>query len=141
MSARKFFWLCLSICFLWTNLGFMLTLAINWGEIPGPPALRDSPVFYSDIINFCWIQSIPQNNVRIKHTCRAAACFMVLFTCDSFFLLQAGLRSTDTVLEIGPGTGNLTVKLLEQVKQARLLIALFWLFRFEYCSNLHAIHN
>jgi len=30
---------------------------------------------------------------------------------------KAGLRSTDTVLEIGPGTGNLTVKLLEQVKQ------------------------
>lgn len=50
---------------------------------------------------------------------------MELFTYDSFFLLQAGLRSTDTVLEIGPGTGNLTVKLLEQVKQARLLIALF----------------
>ena len=71
------------------------------------------------------MQSIPQNNVRIKHTCRAVACFMELFMCDSFFLLQAGLRSTDTVLEIGPGTGNLTVKLLEQVKQARLLIALF----------------
>lgn len=51
---------------------------------------------------------------------------MELFTRDSFsFFLQAGLRSTDTVLEIGPGTGNLTVKLLEQVKQARLLIALF----------------
>lgn len=30
---------------------------------------------------------------------------------------KAGLRSTDTVLEIGPGTGNLTVKLLEQVKK------------------------
>lgn len=29
---------------------------------------------------------------------------------------KSGLRSTDTVLEIGPGTGNLTMKLLEQVK-------------------------
>ncbi|KAJ8913519.1 hypothetical protein NQ315_017070 [Exocentrus adspersus] len=30
---------------------------------------------------------------------------------------KAGLRPTDVALEIGPGTGNLTVKLLEQVKK------------------------
>eukprot|EP00898_Chlorokybus_atmophyticus_P007783 jgi/Chlat1/8005/Chrsp7S00633 len=30
---------------------------------------------------------------------------------------KAGLKPTDTVLEIGPGTGNLTVKLLEAVKR------------------------
>lgn len=29
---------------------------------------------------------------------------------------KSGLRPTDTVLEIGPGTGNLTMKLMEQVK-------------------------
>merc|ERR1712136_571362 len=29
---------------------------------------------------------------------------------------KAALRSTDTVLEIGPGTGNMTVKLLEKAK-------------------------
>ena len=28
---------------------------------------------------------------------------------------KSGLKSTDVVLEIGPGTGNLTMKLLEQV--------------------------
>lgn len=32
---------------------------------------------------------------------------------------KAGLKPTDTVLEIGPGTGNLTVKLLEKAKQVR----------------------
>ncbi|CAH0557347.1 unnamed protein product [Brassicogethes aeneus] len=32
-------------------------------------------------------------------------------------LLKADLRPTDTCLEIGPGTGNMTVKILEQVKQ------------------------
>ena len=30
---------------------------------------------------------------------------------------KASLRSGDTVLEIGPGTGNLTVRLLEQAKK------------------------
>lgn len=30
---------------------------------------------------------------------------------------KSGLRPTDVALEIGPGTGNLTVKLLEQVKK------------------------
>ena len=31
--------------------------------------------------------------------------------------LQAALRSTDVVLEVGPGTGNMTVKLLEHCKK------------------------
>jgi len=30
---------------------------------------------------------------------------------------KSGLRSTDTVLEIGPGTGNMTVKIMEEVKK------------------------
>jgi protein-L-isoaspartate O-methyltransferase len=30
---------------------------------------------------------------------------------------RAGIKSCDTVLEIGPGTGNLTVKLLEKAKK------------------------
>jgi len=30
---------------------------------------------------------------------------------------KAGLRSTDVILEIGPGTGNMTVKLLDNVKK------------------------
>lgn len=30
---------------------------------------------------------------------------------------KAALRNTDTVLEIGPGTGNLTVKALEKAKK------------------------
>ena len=33
---------------------------------------------------------------------------------------KAALRSIDTVLEIGPGTGNMTVKLLEKVKKVTL---------------------
>lgn len=30
---------------------------------------------------------------------------------------KAALRRTDVVLEVGPGTGNLTVKMLEKVKK------------------------
>lgn len=30
---------------------------------------------------------------------------------------KAALRSTDVVLEIGPGTGNMTIKMLERVKK------------------------
>nr|XP_023027247.1 probable dimethyladenosine transferase [Leptinotarsa decemlineata] len=32
-------------------------------------------------------------------------------------LEKSGLRPTDVVLEIGPGTGNMTIRLLEQVKK------------------------
>lgn len=32
-------------------------------------------------------------------------------------VLKAGLKPTDTVLEIGPGTGNLTVRILEVAKK------------------------
>ena len=35
----------------------------------------------------------------------------------TLFDTQAALRSTDTVLEVGPGTGNMTIKLLEQSKK------------------------
>lgn len=30
---------------------------------------------------------------------------------------KAGLRPTDVALEIGPGTGNMTVKMLDRVKK------------------------
>lgn len=32
-------------------------------------------------------------------------------------VIKAALQPTDTVLEIGPGTGNMTIKLLEKVKK------------------------
>jgi 18S rRNA (adenine1779-N6/adenine1780-N6)-dimethyltransferase len=38
------------------------------------------------------------------------------------FSFQAELKSTDTVLEIGSGTGNLTVRLLPVVKKVILLL-------------------
>lgn len=35
----------------------------------------------------------------------------------SAMIEKASLRPTDIALEIGPGTGNMTVKILEQVKK------------------------
>jgi predicted RNA methylase len=32
-------------------------------------------------------------------------------------IFQSALRNTDVVLEIGPGTGNMTVKMLDKVKK------------------------
>ena len=53
-------------------------------------------------------------------------CCLLIFFCvyteiyDFLFLSnKAALRPTDVVLEVGPGTGNLTVKLLEQCKKVR----------------------
>lgn len=34
-----------------------------------------------------------------------------------YILFQAALRPTDVILEVGPGTGNMTVKLLEKGKK------------------------
>ena len=36
---------------------------------------------------------------------------------DTHSLFQAAIKSTDTVLEIGPGTGNMTVKMLDKCKK------------------------
>ena len=33
---------------------------------------------------------------------------------------KAGIKSSDVVMEIGPGTGNLTAKLLEKAKKVRV---------------------
>ena len=42
---------------------------------------------------------------------------MIVPVIVKLILPQAALRNTDTVLEIGPGTGNLTVKMLDKVKK------------------------
>jgi len=36
---------------------------------------------------------------------------------------KSALRNTDTVLEIGPGTGNMTVKMLDRVKKSTSLMS------------------
>lgn len=35
---------------------------------------------------------------------------------NSYSAIQANLRPTDKVLEVGPGTGNLTMRILEKAK-------------------------
>lgn len=55
---------------------------------------------------------------------------------------KAGIKSTDVVLEIGPGTGNLTMKLLERAKK---VIAVEYdhrmvssLQKFAFCCSVHS---
>lgn len=54
---------------------------------------------------------------------------------------KAGIKSTDTVLEIGPGTGNLTNLLLQQAKKVIAIevdprmVRLWWHASFYCCSR------
>lgn len=49
-----------------------------------------------------------------------------------FPVFQAALRPTDVVLEVGPGTGNMTVKLLEKAKKVNMFV---------FCNVLCASHD
>jgi protein-L-isoaspartate O-methyltransferase len=45
---------------------------------------------------------------------------------------KAALNPTDTVLEIGPGTGNMTVKILEKVKKVSCTFAFInWILKLQ----------
>ena len=59
---------------------------------------------------------------------------------------QAGIQPTDVVLEIGPGTGNLTMKLLEAAKRVvaveldrRMVLVQPWLQLTLGCCQLRQI--
>ena len=43
-------------------------------------------------------------------------------------LIQAALAPTDVVLEVGPGTGNMTVKLLEKCKKVYTSVVVFCIY-------------
>ena len=51
---------------------------------------------------------------------------------------KAGIKSTDVTLEVGPGTGNLTVRLLEQSKR---VIAVEYDRRMVLCRNKLTLIN
>ena len=46
--------------------------------------------------------------------------FRVCLDIELYTCFQAALRPTDVVLEVGPGTGNMTVKLLEACQKVSL---------------------
>ena len=75
------------------------------------------------------MQIFPDGGVSIHNT-------------NHYLFSQAGLRSTDTVLEVGPGTGNLTVKLLEKTKKVTFVfIATCTLYRARKCVQLEILQN
>lgn len=41
----------------------------------------------------------------------------IIFLNINLFFFKAAIRPTDVVLEVGPGTGNMTVKILEKAKK------------------------
>lgn len=56
--------------------------------------------------------------------------FRGIFFGDTHSLFQAAIKSTDTVLEIGPGTGNMTVKMLDKCKKVIFLTESCWSQRY-----------
>jgi 18S rRNA (adenine1779-N6/adenine1780-N6)-dimethyltransferase len=52
---------------------------------------------------------------------------------------KAQLKSTDTVLEIGPGTGNLTVRMLERVKKVFFFLFLYLFLFFIITPNFYRL--
>ncbi|CAE1313759.1 DIM1 [Acanthosepion pharaonis] len=52
---------------------------------------------------------------------------------------KAGIRNTDTVFEVGPGTGNMTVKLLEGSKKVVVFYILFITCNLPLYNKLHLI--
>jgi len=42
--------------------------------------------------------------------------------------VQAAIRATDVVLEVGPGTGNMTIKLLEKAKRVKIFTAVISIY-------------
>ena len=58
----------------------------------------------------------PTNPLRVFEAAVLLNNFLFKYL-QCLFLSQSGVRSTDVVLEVGPGTGNLTVKLLDKCKK------------------------
>lgn len=58
------------------------------------------------------IRIVDKVNSSFDHTDKFSITEIAFF----WVLAQANLRPTDKVLEVGPGTGNLTVRILEKAK-------------------------
>jgi 18S rRNA (adenine1779-N6/adenine1780-N6)-dimethyltransferase len=72
-----------------------------------------NPIFNTE--RFGQHSAHPQKSI---HSSKVSRVFPLLFRCRtySYLAIQANLRPTDKVLEVGPGTGNLTVRILEKAK-------------------------
>lgn len=53
--------------------------------------------------------------------------------------LQAALRPTDVVLEVGPGTGNMTVKLLEACQKVHVHVHVLYTHSCTVYIHVHVI--
>uniref|UniRef100_A0A8C9G636 rRNA adenine N(6)-methyltransferase n=1 Tax=Pavo cristatus TaxID=9049 RepID=A0A8C9G636_PAVCR len=75
----------------------------------------------------CWCRCVCQGEASLHHACctsqlplgelRSSFSVLLGHQLREVIDFRAALRRTDVVLEVGPGTGNLTVKMLEKVKK------------------------
>lgn len=67
----------------------------------------------------------PNSTISQRSVVQSFCCITLYVIFSVFWLLKAGIYPSDRVLEIGPGTGNLTMKLLEKANEVSNNI---WLF-------------
>ena len=93
---------------------FVCLSGIHFKKEFGQHILKN-PLVIQGIVDKVWIVwSCPSQGTTSVKLC--VFCFFFFF----FHVNQAALKATDTVLEIGPGTGNMTVRMLEVAKKVSL---------------------
>lgn len=66
------------------------------------------------------LQAVTAELICLK--CQYVVTVLYFHTFHLKLSFQAALRPTDVVLEVGPGTGNMTVKLLEKAKKVSAML-------------------
>lgn len=97
----------------------------NWPTLiwPGRESLMNDH-FVIKVWPLVW-DWCPKYTISQHSVVQGFCCITLYIIFFVFWLFKAGIYPSDRVLEIGPGTGNLTMKLLEKANEVSKNIRLF----------------